>query len=52
MGARHFGVRAPDFEELSGHMSYSLNSFKGVVWGIIYGTTKGVLKGDARRVRL
>ena len=26
----------------------SLNSLKGVIWGIIYGTTIGVLRGDTR----
>ena len=30
------------------HMSYSPNSLKGVIWGIIYGTTIGVIKGDTR----
>ena len=30
------------------HMSYTLNSLKGVTWGIIYGTTIGVTKGDTR----
>ena len=30
------------------HMSYSLNSLRGVIWGIIYGTTIGVIKGDTR----
>ena len=29
-------------------MSYSLNSLKGVIWGIIYGTTIGVIRGDTR----
>ena len=29
-------------------MSYSLNSLKGVIWGIIWGTTIGVIKGDTR----
>ena len=29
-------------------MSYSLNSLKGVIWGIIYGTTTGDIKGDTR----
>ena len=29
-------------------MSHSLNSLKGVIWGIIYGTTIGVIKGDTR----
>ena len=29
-------------------MSYNLNSLKGVIWGIIYGTTIGVIKGDTR----
>ena len=29
-------------------MSYSLNSLKGVIQGIIYGTTIGVIKGDSR----
>ena len=29
-------------------MSYSLNSLKGVIWGIILGTTIGVIKGDTR----
>ena len=27
-------------------MSYSLNSLKGVIWGIMYETTIGVIKGD------
>ena len=27
-------------------MSYNQNSFKGVIWGIIYGTTTGDIKGD------
>ena len=30
------------------HLSYSLNSLKGVIEGIIYGTTIGVIKGDTR----
>ena len=30
------------------HMSYSLNSLKGVTYGIIYGTIIGVTKGDTR----
>ena len=29
-------------------MSCSLNSLKGVIWGIIYGTTIRVTKGDTR----
>ena len=29
-------------------MSSSLNSLKGVIRGIIYGTTIGVIKGDTR----
>ena len=29
-------------------MSFRLNSLKGVIWGIIYGTTTGVIKGDTR----
>ena len=29
-------------------MSYSLNSLKGVIWGIIWRTTIGVIKGDTR----
>ena len=29
-------------------MSSSLNSLKGVIWGIIYGTTIGLIKGDTR----
>ena len=29
-------------------MSYSLNPLKGVIWGIILGTTIGVIKGDTR----
>ena len=29
-------------------MSYSLNSLKGVIYGIIYGTTIGLIKGDTR----
>ena len=32
----------------SPQMSYSLNSLKGVIWGNIYGTTIGVIKGDTR----
>ena len=30
------------------YLSYSLNSLKGVIWGIIYGTTIGGSKGDTR----
>ena len=30
------------------HMSYTLNSFNGVMKGIIYGTTVGVIEGDTR----
>ena len=30
------------------YMSYNLNSLKGVIWGIIYGTTIGIIKGDTR----
>ena len=33
-------------------MSYSLNSFKGEIWGIIQGTTIGVIKGDTRSLDL
>ena len=29
-------------------MSYNLNSLKGVIWGIIYGTTTEVIRGDTR----
>ena len=29
-------------------MSYNLNSLEGVIWGIIYGTAIGVIKGDTR----
>ena len=29
-------------------MSYSLGSLKGVIWGILYGSIIGVLKGDSR----
>ena len=29
-------------------MSCSLNSLKGVTWGILYGTTIGVIRGDTR----
>ena len=29
-------------------MSCSLNSLKGVIWGIILGTTIGLIKGDTR----
>ena len=29
-------------------MSCSLNFLKGVIWGIIYGITIGVIKGDTR----
>ena len=28
------------------HMSYSLTSFKGVTYGIIQGSSLGVIKGD------
>ena len=28
------------------HMSYSLNSFKGVMWGTIQVTILGAIKGD------
>ena len=31
-----------------GFMSYSLNSMKGVIWGIRQGTTIWVIKGDTR----
>ena len=27
------------------HMSYSLNSLKGIIWGIILGTTLGLIRG-------
>ena len=30
------------------HMYYSLNSLKGVIYGIIEGTTIEVIKGDTR----
>ena len=30
------------------HVSYSLNSLKGVIQGIISKTTVGVIKGDTR----
>ena len=30
------------------HMSYSLNSLKGDIYGIIQGTTIGLIKGDTR----
>ena len=30
------------------HPSYSLNSLKGIIYGIIEGTTIGVIKGDTR----
>ena len=30
------------------YMSHNLNSLKGVIWGIIYGTTIGLIKGDTR----
>ena len=30
------------------HMSYSLNSFKQVIYGIIWGTTIGGIKGHTR----
>ena len=30
------------------YMYYSLNSLKGVIWGIISGTTIGDIKGDTR----
>ena len=29
-------------------MSYNLNSLKGAIWGTIYGTTIGVIRGDTR----
>ena len=29
-------------------MSYNLNSLKGVIWGMIYGTTIEVIWGDTR----
>ena len=29
-------------------MSYGLNSLRGVIYRIIYGTTTGVIKGDTR----
>ena len=29
-------------------MNYDLNSLKGVIWGIIYGTTIEVIRGDTR----
>ena len=29
-------------------MNHSLNSLKGVIWGTIYGTTIGLIKGDTR----
>ena len=29
-------------------MSYSLNSLKGVIYGILWGTIIGVIKGDTR----
>ena len=31
-----------------GFRVYSLKSLKGVIWGIMYGTTIGVIKGDTR----
>ena len=34
--------------DFSSHKSYSLNSLKGVIWGIIWGTTMGVIKRDTR----
>ena len=30
------------------HLSYSLNSLKGVIYGIILGSTIGVIKEDTR----
>ena len=36
----------PPFKGLN--MSHSLNSLKGVIWGIIEGSTIGVIKGDTR----
>ena len=30
------------------HMSYSLNSLKGDIWGILWGTTIGAIRGDTR----
>ena len=35
-------------KDLSRQMSCSLNSLKGVIWGIIYGTTIRITKGDTR----
>ena len=29
-------------------MSYNLNSLKGLIWGIVYGTITGLIKGDTR----
>ena len=29
-------------------MSYSLNSLKGAIWGVILGTTIGLIEGDTR----
>ena len=42
----HFG---PELVRLcDAQVSSSLNSLKGVMWGIIYGTTTRVTKGDTR----
>ena len=35
-------------KQLHYHMSYSLDSFNGVVWGILQGSIIGVIKGDVR----
>ena len=36
------------FKDPWGCMSYSLNSLNGVLRGIIYGSTVGVIKGDTK----
>ena len=51
-----WGLGVQDFEVLSWrtavfwevYLGYSLNSFKGIIWGIIWGTTIGLIKGDTR----
>ena len=35
-------------EYLPGYLSYSLNSLKGVIWGIVFGTITVFIKGDTR----
>ena len=38
----------PSTWEVVKHMNYNPNSLKGIIWGIIQGTTIGVLMGHAR----